>query len=232
MSLARWAPSRIMRRRAMAVGVGVLIAAVAMAYVLSRPPRWWNPPARSNPAAIAAGETLENATVTEVHRVRAADEPWSVRVRDSDVNAWLATRLPKWVEHAGSGDSPQAMVRFRPGSIDVAARVDGLPSVGVLRCSPRIDDGALRLDVVRARLGELPVPFLRGMLIGPLEDALRDPEAPDEVRMLATLLAGEAVTPRFSLGDGRLIELRAVEVDDGELRLEFVTKVERRTPRG
>ncbi|MBL9147724.1 MAG: hypothetical protein JNM94_03435 [Phycisphaerae bacterium] len=217
---------RALRRRAVAVTVGVAIAAGVMGYVLSRPPAWWNPPSRVDPVAVVAGEKLENACVTEVHRVRPRGESWAVRVRDDDVNAWIATRLPKWLEHSGTVDAPQAMVRFRPDRIEIGARVEGVPSVSVLRCSPRMENGRLRLDGLRTRLGDLPLPFVHGILTRELAAALESPDAPDELRALAALLAGEAAAPRFSLGDGRIVELRNIEVDEGELRLEFVTELE------
>ncbi|MFO0828182.1 MAG: hypothetical protein U0572_08530 [Phycisphaerales bacterium] len=200
--------------------IGGMVLVVGI--VLARPPAWWSPIARDDAAANALGEQFENACVSEAHRVRRPGEPWAVRVRDDDANAWLATRLPKWMEHAGM-TAAASQVRFNEGSVEIAADVPDLPSVGVVTIEPDIANGELRAGHIGVALGRLPLPFARGLVLGPLVASLGSDDAPDELKLVAAVLNGRGLPAQFELSDGRVVRLRDIEVHDGELLLEFET---------
>ena len=51
--------------------------------------------------AVARGEAFEQALAAALTRVRPAGEEWAIAIDPDDINAWLATRLAKWVERQG-----------------------------------------------------------------------------------------------------------------------------------
>lgn len=211
------------RTRACAIAGGAACAFVVAAVFLSRPPEWWRPSGRADADAVSRGETLENALVTETHRVRDPGSAWSVKLRDADVNAWLATRLPKWLAHAGTDEAPRSAVRFVDGAIEIGVEVPGLASVGIARLEPTIVGGRLQLDRSRARLGTLPLPMSAEWFLTDAVEALRGPDVPAEAKLVGQLLGGESVEPRFRLSDGRGLVLQDLWLAEGELRLEFAT---------
>ncbi|MDZ4829232.1 MAG: hypothetical protein SGJ09_03420 [Phycisphaerae bacterium] len=196
-----------------------VIAGVA----LLRTPSWWSPVAAENPAALEAGENFENACISESHRVRPENQPWAVRVRDAEVNAWLATRLPKWVEHLGALRPGAAQVRFTEGTIELATEIAGLPSIASLRIAPVVANGAISLGRQRVAVGRFPLPVAHSLVIAPLVRSLGGSDAPDELQLAIALLGGQAIKAEFELADGRVVRVRDIEVHDGEMLLEFET---------
>ncbi|MFM7259673.1 MAG: hypothetical protein ACKO3W_03630 [bacterium] len=172
--------------------------------------------------AIARGEALEQALVAAVTKVRdRAGETWAIAIDPADVNAWLATRLPKWIEHDPSLASFDAATAVRIG-IEEGALIAGAPVgpdvvglFGTVRVPIALEDapGAkLMVDIGGARIGRLPVPLLgRGAVA-----------AADLVRELARF---EARYPerRFRLADGRVVEVRAISCEDGRIKIRFAT---------
>jgi len=77
----------------------VFIAAAAGAVALARmTPAWWSPTARDAAGALDTARALEQGIASETTKVRGEGvQPWSVRVRAADVNAWLGARLPQWL---------------------------------------------------------------------------------------------------------------------------------------
>jgi len=97
------------------VGVGTLIA-----WRISRQaPDWWRQVDASDPETVTRAESLENGIASAMHRVDRPleispggsdavasgdsggaawrSEPWSFSVSAADANAWLNTRLWKWL---------------------------------------------------------------------------------------------------------------------------------------
>ena len=214
------------RRRVVSLLLLILALAVLVGIVLLRPPDWWTPIQSDDVVASPIGERFENACINEAHRVRAGDQPWAVRVRDDDVNAWLATRLPRWMEHAGATGIVIAQVRFREGAIDIAADVPEVPSVAIVTIVPSLTNDELAADRVSVAIGHLPLPFAQRMVIEPLMHLLGGDDAPYEFKLAAAILNGKGISAEFKLGDGRTLRLRDLELHEGEMLLEFETKVQ------
>jgi hypothetical protein len=199
------------RRRLLRLGLALVAgAAVACVFLAAMPPA---ARPRLPLDAVARGEAFEQALAAALTRVRPAGEEWAIAIDPDDINAWLATRLAKWVEHdpalAGLASARSARVASVRGAL-VLEDADRAPGGAVLSLpvEPSLVDGRLRLDIGLARIGRLPVPGAATALAALLRDGLDG------------LAAGPA---HIRLGDGRRVELRDIACEPGELRLLFAT---------
>src|SRR6185503_12670556 len=62
-------------------------------------PRWWAPPNPRNAQVAALADHVELRLIEEAQRIRPVEEPWTIRIRQEQVNAWLSAKLPQWIEH-------------------------------------------------------------------------------------------------------------------------------------
>jgi hypothetical protein len=207
-------------------GLALLAAAVVALIVLIRPPSWWDPIVPGDAAAADRAEAFEQGCVGEIHRVRESADPWAIRIREADVNAWLGARLGKWCRHVGVPEIGPAQVRFSEGTIEVALEAPGLPSVAVARFAPRVEVESERLlaGLEGMALGRLPLTALTRSAFAAVAQSLLGAEG--EIGTAARLLSDESIDPTFELADGRMLRIRDLEVRDGELVVEFV-KAER-----
>ena len=202
-----------------------------------KPPLWWVAAALLAGAALAAfvlaamppaaramlpvdpdvrGEAFEQALAAQLTKIRPAGEEWAIAIDPADVNAWLATRLPKWIEHDDGLAALSAARTVRLASVDGALivedserAVDRGAAVLSLPVTPRLDDGRhLRLDIGLCRVGRLPVPGAATALAALLRESLD------------RLAAGPA---QIRLADGRRVELREISCEPGRVALLFAT---------
>lgn len=120
--------------------------------------------------AVAGAEDSARRLVSDVSALHAAfvrEGSWEAAVSERDLNAWLASDLPR--NHARL--LPQAVseprLRFTPRRVHAAARVGaGLAStVAVLVAEVQLrEPNQLGIVVEDARLGSLPLP--RGLVLG------------------------------------------------------------------
>lgn len=211
-----------MVRRLIVILLLVLSAIVLAVIVLVRPPSWWDPVPLGDPVASDLGERFERGCVSELHRARDDRTPWAVRIRESEVNAWLGTRLPLWCAHAGIAVPGPAQVRFEEGVIEFAVDAAGLPGVVVARSTPEVESDGIITNLSGAALGRLPLSFLAEPALVVLGSTLEDADD-DLLGSLAGLLVHGRAPREFSLADGRRVRLRQIEVRSGELVLEFET---------
>jgi len=214
-----------------------------------RPPEWWTPPRPDDAAATALAESLERRLTEEVSRVRHDETPWAVRLTEGQLNAWLALRLPRWIDHAGEPSRVESQVNMVDGGIEIGVRPLGEgqtdsqspASIGVLRLIPELREGALVLTVASAGLGRLSLPILTGasgaareMAVATAESLLRSMlrgadeaagGAHSEVSVdVAAVLSGQPLPARWPLGDGRVVELLDLEIRPGELVVQCATR--------
>ena len=200
---------------ALATAAAGLIAAVVLAFV---------PPA-GRPTmpvdAVARGEAFEQALVAAVTKVRDPNgASWAIAVDPADINAWLATRLPKWVAHDPEFASFAGAAEVRIGSEDGALVVESpvgpraLGLVGTVRVPLELVEGdpQVRAEIGSVRVGRLPVPLAE---VG-FDDAER---VVAEVARLESRYPGR----RFRLGDGRFIEVQAISCDSGRIKVRLAT---------
>jgi len=182
--------------RATAAAIVGLVALAALAiWLATRPPTWWSPVV-VDVAAADRGAAFEQAIVAEFTRVRQGDGTWAIRIPASQVNDWLAARLPEWL---ASRELP-AVGRVQ------SSMGGGVLQVGMQRgafvvwssAMPMADKGGIRIDRGGSGVGKLPLPVA----------------GPDWAR-LVELGPGRPIP----LPDGRSVQVLDLEVLDGEIRL-------------
>lgn len=191
-------------------------------------PVWWPAEVAVSEQTEALADRVEYRIAEEAHKVRPEPEPWRVRVREEQVNAWLASRLSQWLAHSAGVEWPGALgtprVRFVNGGVSVGLHFDdhGRRRYVVADLDPRIVDGRLTLNLTGVSLGRLRVP---GGSIRALIDGYRDvvPDGfldnPTVNRVIDLLSAGQQFDPAFNLTDGRRVRVLDVAAGDGEVIL-------------
>jgi hypothetical protein len=212
---ARAPGRRVPGPRLIAAIAVLMVATGALWWVGSSPPTWWSPPASSDSDADRRARELESNLTAEIHRIRPADERWAVALRDADVNAWLAIRLPAWRDFDASipwpPDAGLAQVRFLPGQVQVAIDREGTIWSAVVE--PAVAGDRVTCPPTHGGVGALPIPYGASLALDLLQGG--------------TDAAARGSPRTFRLGDGRTVEITDIEVRGGELLLQFVTR-----PRG
>lgn len=219
-----------MRRFTQALAALVLLATlgvVAVSWMTWIPPRWWSPPDAADTRVQEVAWAMERSLVEEAQRIRPPDEPWSIRLHESTINAWLSARLPEWVAHETAvewpGDLVGSQVQFTPEGVDLAAAVRerGRTRIINLRVMPALEAGRLVLRPEHALVGSLPLPeaIVQSVLLT-LRDAVGNEPAIDAaavdraVEVLAGRSSIEAILP---LVDDRRVEILDLHCGEGEL---------------
>jgi len=175
-------------------------AAAVVTWLALAAPAWWRPVPPLDAAAVERGAALEQGLAAAFTRVRPDTPEWSIRIRESDINDWLGTRLPAWLA------SRQAPV---VGPVQCVI-LDGRVLLGVQRGAAVVwvsgtlvarDGGVIIMDG-GAGVGRLPVPLIQ-------------PQA-----ALAELITSRPIP----LADGRQVRILDVELLPGEARLRLRTQ--------
>jgi hypothetical protein len=200
-------------------GRGPLAGPVVAATVLALIPPSGRPTLPVN--AEVRGDALEQALLAAVTKVRApSEESWAIAIDPADINAWLATRLPKWAAHDPEFAPFAAASEVRLGSEDGAVILEtpigpsALGIVATVRMPFELAEGdeRLRADIGGVRVGRLPIPFA--------DDGFDSAgKVVDELQRLEARHPGR----RFRLGDGRIVEIRAISCEDGRIKIRFAT---------
>ncbi len=205
-----------------ALGAGVLWLMANSA------PSWYAPPDPADEQVAELAESVEYQLVERFHKIRPESEPWTVRIREGQINAWLASRMPEWIAHDQSFDWPEGLgtpqVHFSEEgvSLAVAAHLQDTERVLVTRLTPEIVDGRLRFSVDRMGIGNLRLPGhsidkLIGLINRISSGAALDANAAEG---LADILAGEQdFDSHVDLADGRRVEIIDLALSDGVLDL-------------
>ena len=219
------------------IGLALLLVGAAGAAVLwyraKALPEWWAPPNPHDPHIVEVADRVEYQLVEQAQLVRPVEDVWGVRVQESQVNAWLASRLPKWLAHHDLAEWSEAVrivqVRIEDGSMIVGAEVgDGLaPRVISLRLLPEIENGRLSVtaDAVaigRISIGAAPldraIEELREVIPG---ETLDDPA----VAQIVETLRGERTWPaELKLADDRHVEVLELTLERGAVSAKCRTK--------
>ena len=223
----RWLPIGVL------VPFGLLLAAGAGVWRMTwQVPAWWSPsdPDRAETAQLA--ERVEYRLAEEAHKVRTAEDPWLLHVTDEQVNAWLAVRLPAWVEHTHGLDWPDAMgvpqIHFADGTVNVGIDFDDNDRRRYLvaRLEPRMIDGELALVLQGVSLGRVWIPGSSIRSVASRLDRVL-PEGytnnSDITGFVDLLIEEQRIDPVVELADGRRVRLRDLSFDQGGLIIECQT---------
>jgi len=191
---------------------------------ISAEPSWWQPPDASDEAVVELGHGTEMDVIAAVHRIRTAVDPvWHYRLRNENMNAWLAVNLPRWFEHHEGRPWPDnislPLVSARTSGFNIGLKLPEQIGTKILavRVLPTFEeDGRLRLHLDRVALGRVSVPGAAAeALLNLAREAFHhDAEARDVDRIAAILFGEQTVSPILRLNDGRVVRLEAIELED------------------
>jgi len=216
--------------------LGVMIVLAATAAVIWRmtqlPPAWYAPPSVSNEETVALAEEVEYRLLEQVQKFRGSAEPsWTRRVRQEQINAWLATRLRPWIEHERGDQWPAELgtpqVRVQEGRITLALPITdgGTVRMIVAGLIPEITDRGLTLRLVEVSLGRLTLPgdplvALAGRLSHLAAEGGNNPRLDEALEVLS---GRRAIDPVFELADGRQVRLVSLRPHEGFIDIEMRT---------
>lgn len=227
------------RRRTTWGCLGLLLlaaGAIGFAVLWSRSqarPTWWKPPDPGDPHIREVAERVEYQLIEQAQLVRPQEDEWGVRVQESQINAWLASRLPKWLAHHDLEEWTDAVqlvqVRCEDGAVIVGAEVSGRlqPRVVSVRLVPELKDGRVAVVADSVSIGRLTIGTssldaaleeLRGVISS---DVLNDP---DVVRAIETLRGERTWPAEVKLADGRLVDVLELTIEQGAISVKCRTK--------
>ena len=194
-------------------GVKVILVVIValLAFVLGGallPPSWWSPVYVQDERPLQRASDFEQLVTARVHEIRDSEDPWGFRVSQDQVNEWLATRLPMWIEHDEKLQWPsginQVQVRFGDGQIEVAGRGGG--PVWRARFGVSVSGSTCQLEPQSAGVGRIPV-FGMGLdgLVEMVPEGVLNDQGVIEMPTEMTLV------------DGRRVRLVDFELIHGEL---------------
>lgn len=212
-SPARPSPRQRLLRATAFSALGGLAAAAALAVL---------PPANRPIVPVDAetrGAAFEQALAAAITKVRdPAGETWAIAIDPADINAWLATRLPRWIAHDPTLAELEPLVGIRvatgSGTLFIESEVG--PLVATLPIAVELGAGGVKPSIGTARLGRLPLPGL-ARILGGAELELRIAEA------AVLLRAAESDNAAIPLSDGRRVRLADIALREGAIELAFET---------
>ena len=216
-------------KRLLAVLCLLVLGGVAALWGMTRmPPHWYQPPLAGDMQALELADRVEFRLLEEFQKIRPDPEPWKLRVREEQLNAWLATKLQDWIAHQENliwpEDLDMPQIRFEPEGISLAVAVESLgPSkIIVTRIMPRFEGEELRVTVNRFSLGRLNIPGKPVERIASLIDeyiASAEIDDPVAFLFLRMLRGDEQIDPVLDLADSRRVRLTNLELENGSIIL-------------
>ena len=218
---------------AILIAVTAVAAAGLWAWRLARAaPEWYAPPAIDDTESINIANDIEYEVQQQLHFYE-EDEAWELEVSQKEANAWLATRLPEWVQHEGGGQWPQGLgqpqIQLQDDAIDIAFALsaDSPGEIVVARVRPQVSNGELRLSLAHVGVGQLTLPGSpTERLLELLEGSLPDGRgASSAVHDIVSLLSGQrGIDARVDLSDGREVLVTDFQIRQGKLLLQNRTE--------
>jgi hypothetical protein len=232
----------VLRSRTIRIVIGIVFVLLAVALALwwmaASPPRWYHPPDPHDAEANELAGLVEHRLAEEIHKIREDDSPWRLRIREEQINAWLATRMPKWLEHEQGMEWPAQLgtpqVRFDPDSISIALPMrphreqddaDSRWRMITFTLIPQFHESEVRFILTALRIGRLatpgdPVEHLERLAEHRGWDARED----ELTAYLRQLLRGEAgLEPAIKLVDDRRVQLQKLHLQRGYIDISATT---------
>ena len=156
------------------------------------------------------GADFEQGLAAQFTKVRGQDREWAIKISETQMNEWLASRLPKWLEHQGKSAQEcnyKVQVRCQQDRMHIAA--ENSWGVGVIQIEPKMQPATkdnitvetLNVSPTSAAIGSLFIPTCIISTFGPTD-------------MFQSLHSSQ-----FRLADGRRVQVKDVEVLPGEIRM-------------
>jgi hypothetical protein len=230
--------------------VALAVGGISLLSMTRETPAWWRPATFTDTQSYIAAQNLENGVATLLTSARPPNEggdptkPWTVGLRSAEANAWLNTRLQKWLESQNGvkfrwpSELEELRVEFSDQRIYVGARIRSAGQEQILTAvlAPEFRaDGSLWLPAEVVTLGRLSVPakwVLGKRGGGPVGEAVTNvPESIAELpqtRVVLSAFAGEnavMLEPTIRLGDGRRVRVLGLSAKDGRLLITCQTVI-------
>jgi uncharacterized protein YpmS len=235
-------PRRRVKRFLLGVLLSLLLIGAGGAYTAWRlswqKPAWYAPPDPRDARITTLADDAEYKVLEQSQKMRPSDESWTLRLTAEQINAWLAARLPAWIEHDANMrwpeqiGTPQVLIDVDgvrvavPVSIGSKASASAAQRTVVATLLPAIaPDGRLSLTLNSIALGRVWIP---GTPLTRLVETVRDasPEFLDhpQVQHAIEVLAGKAtLPPEYDLADGRRVRVKDVRLTRGAIEMAAVT---------
>ncbi len=205
-----------MTRRRKALGIAatavVLVALLlggAWLWVRQRSfatPGYWRPVNAPREQIAATAEQFERWMATQFTQHRPVGSTWSIAIDQRRVNEWLAARGRRWAANQHLDLPSQlgaVMVAFAPGRLILAGAFDTAGGRRIVSAiyEPKARTRPVELALTGTRVGTLALPPAALAVVAELTEPVRSPRL------------------AVPLGDGRVVEVIAVELREGEVLL-------------
>lgn len=181
-------------------------------------PLWWQTiiQTQQHTGAADAARSVEAFATTQLSSPREQTQPWTLRLPEAHINAWLGTRFKDWITNERAATWPEGLERFairvHDSEITLAALypIAGKPRVAWWTFAPTISplDQPLKLTKVGINELEIPISLFR----------LRAPQA--LIGSIDTALA----RPTFEVDSARQVRILKVETQGATLVLTCKTE--------
>jgi hypothetical protein len=217
---------------ALIVAVLASAAAIGLWQLTWMAPAWWAPLDPGDEQTAQLAERVEYRLAEEAHKVRPEPKPWWIEIKQDQINAWLAARLPEWVAHAhgiqwpADVGLPQVNVDTGGVRLGLDIETDAGTRYVVAHLKPSIVDGELALTLDGMSVGRLWIP---GSSVGAVVDRLADTDAgrflddPGVNALIGLLEGGRRIDPTLTLHDGRRVRVLDVRWNRDALLLQAQT---------
>ncbi|HWB18764.1 MAG TPA: hypothetical protein VG711_00565 [Phycisphaerales bacterium] len=214
-----------------------VICAASFVWRLSRAaPSWYNPPDVISPEQARSAETVEYNFIQKFQELRPPAETWILRVREYQLNDWLAVRLPAWIAHDPSLDWPSELgtpqLHIDETGVTLAVSVKQADTVRYVsaRLAPKLDDkGSIHVTIDRISLGKLALPvdaseYAVNLLSRTVASVQQKPDTVNAAQELLTaIINNQSVDAGFKLADDRRVRIKNITLADGYMEITSCT---------
>lgn len=211
------------------LGIAVLI------YLWYTPPAYWKPVAVTEEVKQRAAQ-IEQEFSGQITAPRPYDQEWKLSVKPSQVNEWIAVRMPQWLAnqnvdaHAAEFFNG-AIVHVENGNIELANKVDlgGTQQVIRLIYKPEKVAGepTARLNLIGVMGGRVPIPL--ETVIDQVSKRIPQNNPQARARFEQSLAKLRSMPLDLPLGDGRDVRVTDLDLSGDAAQLKLQTHF---TPRG
>ena len=176
---------------------------------------------KSNSKRLSASE-FEQAVVSTISKVRPSGEPWRMGFTQKQANQWLSKRLHKWLANQKKADKlphqiKKVMVHFSGGQAKLMMSYQDHGQEVIIWLNAKTREINKRLHVVIDRVGA-------GQLeTSPATVSVLGNTLPPDVIQFIERLSQPIPAPPVKLQDGRVVDVKEVEMNSGQMIVTAVT---------